>query len=101
MAKKDEPHLKSINPDKISRIFSLTFNKPNCSPYAIPKQPQSIFSPLKRLIIIAIVKTIYNKVIMAEFSFVHIPKSSKKPEINSIQGIIIANILMNSEGSSL
>ena len=67
----------------------------------MPKQPQSIFNPLKRLIIIAIIKMDSKKEIIKEFSFTLIPNRSNAPAINSIQGKIIAKKFTENKGRIL
>lgn len=99
--KRDESHLIRTKPEIINSIFSMIFNSPILEPYAVPKQPQSIFNPLNRLMIIAIVKTINRNVIIAEFSFTDMPKRSNIAADNSIQGIIIAVILIIATGNNL
>ena len=70
-------------------------------PLDVPKQPQSIFKPLKRLIEIAIIKIPSKAEIMKAFSFTLIPKIKRMPVVTSIQGKVRAAIFVSEKGSSL
>lgn len=67
----------------------------------VPKQPQSIFNPLAKLIEIAIMNTKSNPLRIAEFSFTDIPNTRSIPAQSSIHGKIIARILIKKIGRSL
>ena len=86
--------------EKVSSIiFSTSLIIPTFVPELVPKQPQSIFKPLPRLITIPKIKTTSIAEMMKEFSFTDIPNNKNNPATTSIHGNVIAKMLTNERGS--
>jgi hypothetical protein len=96
-----ESNLINIKPSTSNPIFSNIFWIPTLVPPTVPKQPQSIFKPLARLIAIATIKITSKPLRIAEFSFTDIPKIKRIPATNSIQGKTIARKFTRKSGKRL